>query len=188
MSNDTREPSSPETSSPEPSRPERATRRRRWRRWLIGGLAATGLFAVIGAKVHAHGGPGCIHRGGWSADASPEAMQRRLDAGVRWMLADVGATEDQQQQIRDIAAAAIQDLQPLREQHLAIRRATAELFAKPTFDRAALETLRAQALALAEQASRRMTQALADAAEVLTPEQRGQLAVRFERRGGWRGA
>jgi Spy/CpxP family protein refolding chaperone len=159
---------------------------RAWRRWIIGGIAATGLLAAIG--VYAHGGPGCGHRARWSADASPEVMQRRLDAGVRWVLADVSATEEQQRRISEITAAALQDLRPLRDQHLAARRTAAGLLAQPTLDRAALETLRAQELALADQASRRVVQALADAAEVLTPEQRALLAARMEQRRGWRGA
>ncbi len=55
---------------------------------------------------------------------------------------------------------------------------------EPSVDRAALEALRADQLQMAEQASRRFTQALADAADVLTPEQRKQLA---ERAGRWHG-
>jgi Spy/CpxP family protein refolding chaperone len=156
------------------------------RRWLIGGLAATGLFTVIGAKVYAHGG--CGHRAAWSTNASPEVMQRRLDAGVRWMLADVGATEKQQRRITEIAAAAMQELRPLRERHFAARRSAAELLAQPSIDRNALESLRAEQLALAEEASRRMVQALADAADVLTPEQRAQLATRMQEHRRWRGA
>jgi Spy/CpxP family protein refolding chaperone len=40
---------------------------------------------------------------------------------------------------------------------------------------------------LAEQASRRIVQSLADAAEVLTPAQRKELAARVEKhRHGWR--
>jgi len=54
-------------------------------------------------------------------------------------------------------------------------------------DRAALETLRAEQLQLAEQASRRLTQALADVADVLTVAQRKQLAERIGRWHGHRG-
>jgi periplasmic protein CpxP/Spy len=61
------------------------------------------------------------------------------------------------------------------------------LLSQPTIDRGALEALRANQLQMAEQASRRLTQALADAADVLTPEQRRQLAERAERWHGRRG-
>ncbi len=50
-----------------------------------------------------------------------------------------------------------------------------------------LEALRANQLQLAEQASKRFTQALADIADVLTPEQRKQLAERMGRWHGHRG-
>src|SRR6266478_5825887 len=50
-----------------------------------------------------------------------------------------------------------------------------ELLSHDPVDRAALEALRADQLKLAEQASRRFTQALADVADVLTPEQRKAL-------------
>jgi len=58
------------------------------------------------------------------------------------------------------------------------------LLSQPSIDRAAIEALRANQLQLAEQASKRFTQALADVADVLTPEQRKQLAERMRR---WRG-
>ena len=43
-------------------------------------------------------------------------------------------------------------------------------------------TLATLAGGLADEASRRLTRALAEAAEVLTPEQRKELAARFARR------
>jgi Spy/CpxP family protein refolding chaperone len=62
---------------------------------------------------------------------------------------------------------------------------------QPSIDRAALEALRAEQLALADAASKRFIQALGDAAEVLTPEQRRNLDERIrelrERRGFWHG-
>jgi Spy/CpxP family protein refolding chaperone len=72
----------------------------------------------------------------------------------------------------------------MRDRMRDARLQAATLLAQPTIDRAALEALRANQLQLAEQASRRLTQALADVADVLTPEQRKQLA---ERAGRWHG-
>ena len=58
-------------------------------------------------------------------------------------------------------------------------------------DRAAIEALRAEQLALADAASKRFAQALGDTAEVLTPEQRRKIDDRLtelrERRGFWHG-
>jgi Spy/CpxP family protein refolding chaperone len=60
------------------------------------------------------------------------------------------------------------------------RRQARQLLTAPTVDRPALEALRAAQLAEADAASRRMVQAIADAAEVLTPEQRAKLAQRLD--------
>ena len=61
------------------------------------------------------------------------------------------------------------------------------LLTQPTIDRAALESLRASQLAVAEQASKRLAQALADMADVLTPDQRKAIAEHMARRHGPRG-
>jgi Spy/CpxP family protein refolding chaperone len=63
-----------------------------------------------------------------------------------------------------------------------------QLLSQPQIDRGALEALRAKQSRAMDEISRRLTQSLADAAEVLTPEQRGKLAERMERRRGrWHG-
>ena len=65
------------------------------------------------------------------------------------------------------------------------------LLTQPTVDRAAIEALRAEQMALADEASKRFAQAVGDVAEVLTPEQRRKIDERVtewrERRGFWHG-
>ena len=68
------------------------------------------------------------------------------------------------------------------------RRQMHEALAAPTIDRTKIESLRADRMKLADAASQRMTTALVDAAEVLTPAQRADLASRFQRRRGAGGA
>jgi periplasmic protein CpxP/Spy len=74
---------------------------------------------------------------------------------------------------------------------LSARQRGRTLLTQPGIDRAAIEAFRAEQLALADAASKRLTQALGDAAEVLTPEQRRRLDERLaelrERRGFWQG-
>jgi len=178
----------PET-NPESSASAADKPRRPWRRAAIATLLG-GLAAGIGATAIAHGGPGGSH-GGWGGgrgwhggEMDPQAMQRRAEAMVKWWLADVDATDAQQKKVAEIMTATMKELQPLREQHRAARKQVVEILSKPQIDRAALETVRAQELQLAETFSRRITQSLADAAEVLTPEQRAKLAERVQRRHG----
>ena len=84
--------------------------------------------------------------------------------------------------------AAFNDLKPLREQARTARRASMEALAAPTVDRAQIEVLRTQQIQIADQVSKRMSQAFADVADVLTPEQRAKFAQRFQNRmHGWRG-
>ena len=126
------------------------------------------------------GGPGWGHHG--RGPMTPEQMSQRIDRGVDRMLGDVGATDEQKRKVADIAKAAATELAPLRDKHRAARRQAMELMAAPTIDRPALERLRAEQLQMADAASRRITQAMADAAEVLTPEQRAKLKERMDRR------
>jgi len=71
---------------------------------------------------------------------------------------------------------------PLRGQMRAARREALALLSAETIDRAAIEHLRAEQLQLAEAGSKRLVVALADAAEVLTQEQRVALAERMAHR------
>jgi Spy/CpxP family protein refolding chaperone len=139
------------------------------------------LAAGSAATACAHGGWGGGR--GWHGEADPE---RRAESMTKRWLRGVDATEAQEKKIAEIMTATMKDLRPLREQQRAARKEVVAILSKPQIDRSALEAARAQGVKLAEEFSRRITQSLGDAAEVLTPEQRTKLAERFERRRGQR--
>lgn len=122
------------------------------------------------------GGPGFWH-GGPRGDGTfdPAWVETRVDHMIRHLAVELGANAEQQEKLGAIAKSTIKDLLPVREKMVAARRQGRDLLTQPTVDRAALEKLRAEQIATADGASKRLVQALADAAEVLTPEQRKKL-------------
>jgi periplasmic protein CpxP/Spy len=163
-----------------------ANRRRLFKRLGIATLIG-GIAAGIGFKSFAGGGHGCHARGGFMAGSfDPAAMDERLERMLKHLYVEIDATEAQKQKLGPILKQAASDLLPLRAKMQAARIEATQLLTRDSIDRAALETLRAEQLQQAEAASKRISQALADAAEVLTPAQRKQLAARMERhRRGW---
>ncbi len=171
---------------PSPRRP----RRRRF--WLMAG-AATAAVASIAACAQHGSGPGFAegwggrhgwgHRHGWhSGPMDAEESARRIDKAVEWVLSDVGASAEQKTRVAAIAKQAAAELAPIRDRHRAARREAVDLLAAPAIDRAAIERLRAEQMRSADEASRRLSGALVDIAEALTPEQRAALKERLERR------
>src|SRR6267378_2111826 len=143
---------------------------------LIGGIAAG-----IGFKAFAQGGGCGWHRCGYAAGPlDPAAVDQHLDRALKHLYVEIDATDEQKQRLEPIVKQAVRDLLPAREKAHAARKQAVELLAADTIDRGAIEALRAEQIQLAEQASKRFTQALADVAEVLTPAQRKQIAERME--------
>ncbi len=156
---------------------EKAEGRRRLRRgFLWGALGAVALAAIVAARPIAaavQGGARHGLGGRWGHHRlSPEAMHEHIQVGVKWALRGVDATEDQQKRVRDIVAGAVDDLHRLKDQHQRNREAFVAQLAGADVNREELEAVRKAEMALADDASRRLVQALADVAEVLTPEQR----------------
>jgi Spy/CpxP family protein refolding chaperone len=149
---------------------------------LIGGIAAG-----IGFKALAQGSGCGWHGCGYaSGPLDPAAVDQHIDRMLKHLYVEIDATEEQKQKLEPIVKQAVQDLLPLRDKAHATRKQAMDLLAADTIDRGAIEALRAEKLQLADQASKRFTQAIADVAEVLTPAQRKQIAERMERFGRWR--
>ena len=88
----------------------------------------------------------------------------------------IDATAEQKQKLTAIAESMANDMIPVHEKMRAAKGRVVELLKQPKTDRAALEALRAEHLALADDVSKRLAQGMADAADVLTPAQRAKLA------------
>jgi periplasmic protein CpxP/Spy len=139
---------------------------------LLGGAAA-----AISFNAFAHG-----RRGGRGGPIDPAQLEQRLDRMLKHLYVEIDATEEQKQRLEPIVKQAANDLLPLREKLHAGRREAIELLSQDRVDAAALEALRARKIGLADEASRRLTRAIAEAAEVLTPAQRKGLAEHLARR------
>ncbi len=166
---------------------EQGPRRRFFKRAAIATLIG-GIAAGIGFKAFGQGGGSCgWHRGGFMAGPlDPAQVDEHLDRMLKHLYVEIDATDEQKERLAPIVKQAVKDLLPLREKMQGARKQAVELLTRDAVDRAEIETLRAEHLQLAEQASRRIAQALGDAAEVLTAAQRKELAARMEKHRGWR--
>ncbi|RDW12968.1 hypothetical protein DIE28_10670 [Paracoccus thiocyanatus] len=149
-------------------RMEHVTGKSRRRIYLWGGLAALLILAALAtaAAVRADG-----FRGHGMGGAFRGMMLERA-------LKSVEASDDQRQQIWTILDAARAEIRPMASALDDRRGRLADLMAAPELDRAAVEALRQEVMATADAASLRASQALLDAAEVLTPEQRAALVAK----------
>jgi periplasmic protein CpxP/Spy len=150
---------------------------------LLAGLAGNMLSTAFGQ------GYGWQHfgmrDGMFGGSLSPAQIDDRIDRMTKHMAIELDATTDQQAKLASIAKAAAGDLRELREKAQAARAQAVTLLTGPTIDRSAIERLRAEQIGLAETASKRIAQALADAAEVLSPQQRRQVADWIASHGPW---
>lgn len=154
----------------------------RWRRRavigamaaLLGGAVATLSRGSTGAgwcgwKGHGRWGHSC----GWH-DARD--LRDRVGQRLEWLLGEIDADAGQREEIRALVFEAVTDLSGLGARHRANHAALLEVLGQERVDREALEHVRSKAIELAEDASRRVTAALADLAGILTPAQRARLA------------
>lgn len=140
----------------------------------IVGLA---LSAVIGfgAIFGIGGGANRADAGGFGHGFAGRHIDRVLDR--------IGASDEQSAEIRKIFERARAELMPegygLRQD----RRELTSLLAASTVDPSVIEKLRSERLGALEAASKKAVSSLIEAAQVLTPEQRTELAARMDRRG-----
>lgn len=144
------------------------------------GLALGAALAAPAVQAQTAGqpaGPAPAHRMGMGGHGPHgDFMLDRLLSGAS------NVTPAQREQIRQISKTAREELRGQRESGRALHDRMLDLLAQPTIDANAVEAVRQQISAQHDQASRRMTQAMVDAAKVLTPEQRQQVAANAKAR------
>jgi Spy/CpxP family protein refolding chaperone len=104
-----------------------------------------------------------------------EQLVDRADRMVRHVAIELDATPEQQQKLEAIMKSAITDLAPMRDKIGTARQKVRELLTAPNVDRAQIEKLRAEQIATMDTVSKRIAQAVGDAAEVLNADQRRKL-------------
>ena len=160
--------------------------------WIVAGVLAAGLTAAATTAFSQGPGFGSMSPGhwhghmmgamGWPLD--PAQIEDRADRMVRHVAIEIDATADQQDKLRALVKGAVTDLVPMREKAQSARAKARELLTKQTVDRAEIERFRTEQLAVADAFSKRVAQAVGDASEILTPEQRRKLADRLPPHGG----
>ena len=161
---------------------EMNTRRRFFRSAAVAALissVAAGIGATAAwAQPAGHGGG---HRGGFMGGHGP-MTDERIEKVVKHFAVEINATPEQTAKLVDIAKSASKDMRPLHEKVREERKREMELLTAPTLDRAAIERVHAEQMQATGALSKRKSQAFADAAEVLTPDQRKKIAERMQKR------
>ena len=154
-------------------------RRHRW----MGALLILGIIGFLAHSAYYGRGWGCSawHDHGGYHQRFGDSAPRHLDWAVSRLLSDVNASAEQATKVHTIADAAQGDLQKLSRQHQDSHTALLAILKAPTIDRGKLESLRAESVQELDGASKRLSVALADLAEVLTPQQRQKLVDTVER-------
>lgn len=162
---------------------------------LAGG--ALGVQALADSKTYRHMTLAASYDGGWHdrdhkrwEEMTDAEIESKVTRGVRHLGIEIDATEEQEARMIEIALGVVREVRPLKERMRLTGDELKSLLTAPTIDRQALEDLRAARLAEAERISKTLVGAVADLAEVLTPEQRATveqlIRERRERGRHWR--
>jgi len=141
---------------------------RRWM-WLSAGIVGVLFTAAVGFASSI------------SAFDSPRGMMRQhghdyISWKIERTLRRLDATDEQHTRVEAILEQTLGQLESMHPDLNATHDAVVAALTGATVDRAALETVRSEQLRNFERASQQIANALADVAEVLTPEQRAELA------------
>lgn len=133
---------------------------------VAGSLATVGVGAHAFTKVtrfvhHSH---------------DPAEVAERINYKMGWVLQKLDATPEQEVEIKAIVDQGVETLMPMFQGRGEVRAAMLEMLTAESIDRDEVEAMRQSHLDLADNASAEFAELLVQVAEVLTPEQRAQVA------------
>jgi len=102
----------------------------------------------------------------------PATFQQRIEKRVDKALGSTDATADQKKKVTEILQTAFKDMKTFHGQRVENRKAMEAAMQAPTIDAAKIEQIRAEQMKIADASSKRFTQALVDAGNVLNASQR----------------
>jgi protein CpxP len=143
-------------------------------------LAGAALAAGVGGLARGEAMGGWHHGMMMGGTHGPEDVTAHVDHMLKHFYVEIDATDAQKAQIDPLVKQAVNDLMPLHSQLDAAHAHAMQALAQPTVDRGSLEAARAEHLQLADQASKRIVQLIADVGDVLTAPQRKALADHLE--------
>jgi protein CpxP len=173
-------------STPNPNPPDaRSFRRLLFNRSTITAfLAGAAITVAIGVSAQSGGMGGWHHGAMMDGPHTAAEVNAHVDHMLKHLYVEIDATDAQKAQIDPLVRTAVNDLLPLQTQaHTAHQHAVAAL-SQATLDRGSLEAARVEHLQLADQASKRIVQLIADVGDVLTPTQRKALSDHLQQMHG----
>jgi periplasmic protein CpxP/Spy len=142
---------------------------------FVAGAALTGGIVAVAAT-----GMGGMHHGMTDGSHSAADVTAHVDHVLKHLYVEIDASDAQKAQITPLVNQAVSDLMPMHAQLQAAHQQALQALLQNSADRTALEAARVAHLQLADQASKRLTQLLADVDDVLTPAQRTALAAHLK--------
>jgi protein CpxP len=148
---------------------------------VVAFIAGAALAGSIAAVAGAAGMGACgLHQGIMHGTHGAADVSAHVDHMLKHLYVEIDATDAQKAQITPLVKQAVNDLMPLHSQLQAAHTQALQALTQGTVDRAGLEAARVAHLQLADQASKRLVQLLADVDDVLTPAQRSALAAHLK--------
>ena len=156
-------------------------RRRLFNRYtVIAFVAGAALAGGVGVTALAGGMNGCSHGMMMGGAHGAADVSAHVDHMLKHLYVEIDATDAQKAKIDPLVKQAVSDLIPLHSQLDTAHNQVMQAMTQTPVDRASLEAARVEHLQLADQASKRFVQLIADVGDVLTPAQRKALSDHLE--------